>query len=477
MNALDLRGGLPLLLLAGTPVLVMLGIAVRRNHALAAGLSIVGLIASFGALASVGVNATRGKLTDLLTMDGFAVFGMGLLILATLAVVVLSYVYLAGYAGWREEYYVLVLVATLGAAVLVASTHFASLFLGLETLSVSLYAVIAFFPGKPASLEAGLKYLVLAAGTSAFLLFGAALIYAEGGHLGFDHLGDAAGLRPSLALAGMAFVLVGIAFKLALVPFHMWTPDIYQGAPVPVAAFVATVSKGALLLLLLRFFHSSERATGPVMQALLAGMAVASMLVGNLLALLQQNLKRILAYSSIGHLGYMLVAFQARGPRAANAAGFYLVAYLVTMLGAFAVLTILSTPEHEAEMLDDYRGLFRHHPVLAGTLTLMLLSLAGIPLTAGFMAKVWILAAGTSAAAWISVLVLVAGSTIGLYYYLRIVVVMLQPRDEGVQPVRAGPALGSRIALGCLAVLLVWFGVYPDRVLNLVGDAMATLGW
>ncbi len=476
MTVFDARAGFPLLVLAGTPVLAMLVLSVRRSYVMTAAISLVGLIVALVGLVLLGASAPARAVTPLLTIDGFAVFSMGLLVAGALAVVLLSYAYIQRYSGWREEYYVLLLIATLGAAILVASNHFASFFLGLETLSVSLYVLIAFFPRQRLPLEAGLKYLVLAATTAAFLLFGMALVYAEVGSLQFDGIVSASdrGLRPMLVLPGAALILVGIAFKLALVPFHMWTPDIYQGAPAPIAAYVATVSKGAILLLLLRTFRLTEPALGSPLQIILAAFAVLSMLVGNLLALLQNNVKRILAYSSIGHLGYLLVAFQARGPRAASAASFYLVAYFITMLGVFAVVTILSTPARDTEALDDYRGLFWRRPVLAAVFTLMLLSLAGIPLTAGFVGKLWIIGAGTSAAAWIPVLVLVASSTVGLYYYLRIVVVLYE-RAPTQAPVERAGATGEWLALGSLTVLLVWFGVYPEQLVRMVGTAMATL--
>lgn len=481
MTGFDGRAALPLLVLAGAAVLVMLAIALKRSHVLAAGVTVIGLLVAVAASIWLGVDEPARVVTPLLTMDGFAVFGIGLVVLATLAVTLISYAYLGRYPGWREEYYVLLLVATLGAAVLVASNHFASFFLGLETLSVPLYAMIGFFPRRPTSLEAGLKYLVLAASAAAFLLFGMALVYAALGSLQFDALAMAWAAnraeQPALVLAGLALILVGIGFKLALVPFHMWTPDVYQGAPAPVAAFVATVSKGAMLFVLLRYFRAGELAVGQVLATLLGGLAVVSMLAGNLLALLQQNVKRILAYSSIAHLGYLLVAFQARGAVAASAASFYLVAYFVTMLGAFAVVTLLSTPGHEAELLDDYRGLFWQRPLVASAFTLMLLSLAGIPLTAGFMGKLWVLSAGTSAGAWVPVIVLVAGSSIGLYYYLRIVAAMVESVPEAAarrSPAAAAPS--EWLALGALSALLVWFGVYPNGVLRIVASAMASLG-
>ena len=289
----------------------------------------------------------------------------------------------------REELYVLLLVATLGSMVLVASSHFVSFFLGLEILSVALYALCAYLHTRSRSLEAGIKYLILAGSSSAFLLFGMALIYAQ---LGTMDLFRLATLLPDaqnslLVLGGLAFIVTGIGFKLGVVPFHLWAPDVYEGAPAPVTAFLATVSKGAIFALLLRYFYSSGAQQFRPVFVLFAIIAIASMLIGNLLALFQNNIKRILAYSSIAHMGYLLVAFEASGSAASEAIAFYLVAYFITTIGAFGVVTVLSAGERDADTLEDYAGLFWRRPMLASIFTLMLLSLAGIPVTAGFFAK------------------------------------------------------------------------------------------
>ena len=230
--------------------------------------------------------------------------------------------------------------------------------------------------------------------------------------------------RHPLLLTGLALTLTGFGFKLGLVPFHLWTPDVYEGAPAPVTAFVATVSKGAMFALLLRYFHGPG-AKGTVFVAL-SVVAVASMLVGNLLALLQDNVKRILAYSSIAHMGYVLVAFLAGGALAEQAVMFYLAAYFVTTLGALGIVTAISGAERDADRLTDYSGLFWRSPATAGVMTAMMLSLAGIPLTAGFLGKFYVVAAGASATVWWLVIALVVTSVIGLYYYLRVVVIMYQ---------------------------------------------------
>jgi NADH-quinone oxidoreductase subunit N len=234
-----------------------------------------------------------------------------------------------------------------------------------------------------------------------------------------------------------------------------------------VTAFIATVSKGAMFALLLRYFYRSGALGNRRILAVLVILAIASMLAGNLLALLQNNVKRILAYSSIAHMGYLLVAFLAGGELAVEAVTFYLVAYFVTTLGAFGVIGVLSEAGHEADRLQDYRGLFWRRPALAGVFTLMLLSLAGIPVTAGFIGKFYVVAAGASSAIWALVIILVVSSTIGLYYYLRLVAVLYAPP---LPPSLVAPRLspGGGVVLGAMAGLLVWFGVYPEPLLRLI---------
>jgi NADH-quinone oxidoreductase subunit N len=284
-------------------------------------------------------------------------------------------------------------------------------------------------------------------------------------------------LNLTMLLPGVALILTGIGFKLALVPFHMWTPDVYEGAPAPVTAFVATVSKGGMFALLLRYFHQSGAHTFAPIFLVFSIIAVASMFAGNLLALLQNNVKRILAYSSIAQMGYLLVAFQIGGPMGTSAAAFYLVAYFVMTLGAFGVVTVLSESQRDADLLDDYRGLFWRRPALALVFTAMLLSLAGIPLTAGFLGKFYIVAAGASAAAWALILILVSTSTIGLFYYLRVVVVLYRPAagDQTREPIpRQAPA--ATLVLAALTVILVWLGVYPTPLLRVIQAAIGSLG-
>ncbi len=476
---MTVRGGdfialLPLLIVAATAIAVMLAVAAHRSHALSASLSFAGLAAAFASLWIAAPYAPR-QVTPLLVIDRYALFYIGLIVAASMAFIPLAYGYLEKSAGEHDELYILLLVATLGSTVLVASSHFVSLFLGLELLSVALYAMIAYPRFRPLPLEAGIKYLVLAAVSAAFLLFGMALIYGALGTMQFAEIASrltGTGFDRWLVLPGLGLILTGFGFKLAVVPFHVWTPDVYQGAPAPVTAYIATVSKGAMFAVLLRYFYGSGAHGLRPVYLVFTIIAIASMFAGNILALLQDNVKRILAYSSIAHLGYMLVAFQASGDLGPTAVTFYLVAYFVTILGAFGVVGILSDGTRDADTLEDYQGLFWRRPALAAVFTAMLLSLAGIPVTAGFIGKFYVIAAGASAAMWGPVVILVITSAIGLYYYLRIVVALYGPPR---QPRLAQPALAlpGALALAVLAACLIFFGVFPQSLLGIIRQAIS----
>ena len=460
---------LPLMIVAATMSIVMITLAIRRNHALTFYITLLGLASSLAALLAIRPLAGQ-RIGILLIFDGFSLFYSALLLASGLAIVVLSYEYLQGRTGDAEEYYILLLGAMLGALVLVASCHFASFFLGLEVLSISLYPLIAYQRNAPVHTEAGVKYLVLSGVSSAFLLFGMALVYGMTGTMDFASIGECLmGLTTGapMALAGMVFLIVGIGFKVGLVPFHMWTPDVYEGAPAPVAAFIATISKGSMIGLLLRYFVGVPLSGHPQLFAIFAVMAIASMFVGNLLALFQNNIKRLLAYSSIAHFGYLLVAFMAAGPFRVVAVTYYLVAYLATILGAFGVVTLLSGKEHDADGIEAYEGMGRRRPWLGGMLALMFLSLAGMPLTAGFIGKFYVIAAGIDSSLAFMVVVLIVNSAIGLYYYARVIAAIYRPSATEA-PIGLPPAVPARIVMAALAALVVWWGVYPAHLVNLI---------
>ncbi len=487
MTDLHLLAVTPFMVLGGTAVAAMLLSAFVRSHVAILCLTMAGILGSLVAVGLVAASTDR-RATGLLIMDDYALFFIGLLIVTAGLVVLLSHGYLRRTERESAEYYVLILLATLGAGTLVSSSHFASFFLGLEVLSVALYGLIAYPAGRAVAVEAGLKYLVLAATTSAFLVFGMALVYAVSGTLSLGGLASfgaaVSGLQKGLYVTGLVLIFTGVGFKLAVVPFHMWTPDVYQGAPAPVAAFIASVSKAALFALLLRYAMQVDAVHGRPLFLVLSVVAFASMAVGNLLALLQRNVKRLLAYSSISHLGYLLVALLAGGALARTAVAFYLAAYSLTMVAAFGVVGALGDAHGEPESIEDYRGLARRKPWLAGVLTLALLSLAGIPITAGFIGKFLLVQAGAGGSRWALVLVLVLTSVLGLFYYLRVIVALFErvvpesADEEGAVPAIRGLAIAplSASVLVFVALALLFLGLYPRLLLRLIEMAAGSLG-
>ena len=481
MSPSDFIALLPILTLAGFALLAMLQVAFFRRLETAAMMCGGGCVATLGSICAASSVAPR-TVTALLAIDKYGLFYAGLIAIATAIVATLSYGYVVKQKAEQEEcdeYFVLLLLAALGAVVLTAAGHFVSFFLGLELMSVSLYGLIGYFRTRRRPIEGAVKYLILSAASSAFLLFGMALIYFETGTMEFARLGT---MTPAvhgdrMFVTGMAMTLVALGFKLAVAPFHMWTPDVYEGAPAPVTAFIATISKGAIFALLLRYFTQANGGDDPALWYALSVIAVISMFTGNLLALLQQNVKRILAYSSIAHLGYLLVAFLATGPLALEAVTFYLVAYFVTTLGAFGVVSVLTAvaegPDaRDADRLEDYRGLFWTRPWLSASLTLMLLSLAGIPLTVGFLGKFYVIVAGVHASLWLLVIALAVNSVIGLFYYLRIIVAMMATTSTGPTflPRHVGnPTEWAAVfSLTVLTLLLIGIGIYPDTLIRLI---------
>jgi len=487
MTFSDLIPLLPLLVLSASIVTVMLVTAFKRNHRpstssghrLIFSLTLLGLALSVVALPFAS-NGLPRSVTLLLMVDQFAIFYMGLVLATSLVVVILSFNYLEKVEGNKEEYYLLTLLATLGAVVLVISNHFISFFLGLETLSISLYALIAYTRFERHRVEAAIKYLVLAAAASSFLLFGMALAYLVFGTMQFDQMTSLAELSTvdlGLLTIGLGMLMVGIGFKLALVPFHMWAPDVYQGAPAPVTAFVATVSKGGIFALLIRLFANIPLTVGSNLWNVFALIAILSMVGGNVLAVIQTNVKRILAYSSIAHFGYLLVAFLAVNSLSTSSMTFYLLAYIITSLIAFGVIAVLSNPQKEFEELDDYRGLFRQHRGPAIFMAVALLSLTGLPPTGGLVGKVFLAAAGVQSSLWLLLAALVIGSVVGLFYYLRIAITIFRS-PEGETPPWIAPPI-RRFANATLLVLsigLVILGIIPNPIMQLIQTVVAHLG-
>ena len=465
---------LPFMLLASASIVIILMIAARLSHF---AIQVAGfLLLCLTVLAMWYVrDILPQEILPLFIVDGFAALFTGIIIFSVGVVGLFSYIYFEEREENPKEYYILMFLATLGAAVLTISRHFVSFFIGLEILSVSLYALIAYLRNRNNAIEAGVKYLILAALTSAFLLLGMALFYMDTGQLEFNAIGaklsgNSAGI---LYKMGIALMVVAIGFKLALVPFHLWAADVYQGAPSPVTSFIATASKVGVFAVLMRFSLATNLQGSTFLMYVFSGIAIASMVLGNILALRQQNIKRLLAYSSIAHFGYLIVAFLPGNTEGIQAAIFYLFAYSITILAAFGIVTMLSTRMKDAEDLNLYRGLFWRNPLMAAVLAIALFSLAGIPLTAGFFAKFVVLMSGVHSALWLPVIVLAITSVIGLYYYLRIISTLFaqapaaEPRQKSLHPFFY---FATYATLFVLMVLICVLGVFPGPAVEQIRE-------
>ncbi len=477
---------LPLLITGASPVVVMAAISIKRHHWWNATLGVSVLNIALLACAALLLGPMLGllppfqpqQITPLLLVDGYALFYMALILSTTLATGTLLHAYMEGYQGNKEEIYLLLTIAALGGVVMACASHMASFFIGLELMSIPLYAMVAYPHKLRSALEGGIKYLVLSAAASAFILFGMALIYSQSGTMVFSDIAAWVTVTnggTAIALTGVALIFVGVGFKLSVVPFHLWTPDVYEGAPAPVTGFLATASKTAVFAVLLRFFVDGGMYRYASVNEVLTVIAIASILVGNVLALFQGNIKRMLAYSSIAHFGYLLVALIAGGPLALNAVGVYLLTYVVTTLSAFGVVTLMSSPfgERDATQIYDYRGLFWRRPFLTSILTVAMLSLAGIPLTAGFIGKFYVVATGVNQQQWLLIAAVVAGSAIGLYYYLRVMIslFLLDPqRRRFSAPLHWAQQAGGVMTLGLMLLMLV-LGIYPEPFIKIIEAA------
>ena len=436
MNATMFSALAPILMLSLTAIVLMIQASIKRDQSIAWVITGVGFLLTLWS-ASYARDFTQ-PVTILLQVDHWSLFFTSLILIASLVTLVLSKDTFSSEGERKEEYYLLLVLSVLGAVVLIQSSHMVSLLLGMELMGVALYAMIAFPERGQLPLEAAVKYLVLSACASAMLLYGFALIYAATGELSYSGIGSRAAVayakNPMLVMAGSAMVIAGIGFKLSVAPFHMWTPDVYEGAPTPVTGFLATVSKGAVFVALTRFYIDGSLYQFGDLNTALAALAIVSMLVGNWLALRQENIKRLLAYSSIAHFGYLLVVLIALTYLDAGLVNqsitFYLTAYIVTTLAAFTVVSMVTGEDTAKQNIGAFAGLFWHRPLEASALTVAMLSLAGIPLTAGFMAKFFVITVGIQSGLWGLLAVLVVASAIAIYYYLRIIFAMTKSAES-----------------------------------------------
>jgi NADH-quinone oxidoreductase subunit N len=477
--AIDLRAIGPVLVLSATAILVMLLDLVpprdRKDH-----LGFVGLV---GVLASLiltlrmwgsDLHAFRG----MVALDSYALFFNLVIGYATGLVLLLSMDYLRRQGMESGEFYILVLFSAVGMMLMASATDLIVIFLALETMSLSLYVLAGFFRGRAQAGEASMKYFLLGAFASGFFLYGIALIFGATGSTNLDKIANAMGAgaaRDPLLVIGVGLLLVGFGFKISSVPFHMWTSDVYEGAPTAVTAFIATGSKAAAFAALLRVLLAAVRPAALDWTPLLWGLAVLSMTVGNVIAIAQQNLKRMLAYSSIAHVGYMLVGVVAGGAPGHGSVLFYLLVYTFTTAGAFGVILLLERNGREAVSLEDYGGLATRHPVMALALSIFLLSLIGIPPTAGFVGKFYLFGAAVRAGyVWLAVIG-VLNSAVAAYYYLRLIVYMYMREPEAGGPTVLVPSFAGSLALVVALWGVVQLGVLPAPLLDLAQSAVTPL--
>ena len=395
----------------------------------------VSLIANVSLLTTFASHVSQAiQVTQLLKVDGYSTFAFSLILISAIVALRMSHSFLKAHIEVHDEYYLLLLLMVLGAGILVTSDHFASLFLGFELLSISLVGLVGYHRESQYSVESGFKYLVLSATASSFMLLGIAFIYSVTGDLSFNgampsEIYHQQGLGIFFQLGLLLFVS-GIAFKLSIAPFHFWTPDVYQGAPTPVTLLMATISKVAMFVVLLKCIIAQRYLLLENFQVFLMSFAVISMLLGNVMALKQQNLKRLLAYSSIAHMGYLLIVIIVTSEQSLaftwQSSLFYLAAYTVANLSIFIIIALIQQQNtrssyQEDISLNDLQGLFWRAPSYAVLMILGLLSLAGIPLTMGFIGKFYILSQATIAHAWWLIAMLIIGSGIGLAYYLPMI--------------------------------------------------------
>jgi NADH-quinone oxidoreductase subunit N len=452
-------------LAAGTIVVIIIDAFAKKSSSLSFAASIAILVAALGSCV-FHWSIQSSPFGGMITFDSFSLTASFIFCLAALITILL----VDGTSYSTAQFHSLLLLTLIGMILLVAGSHLVVIFIGLEMLSLSIYVLAAFAKKDPLSAESGMKYFLLGSFASAFFLYGAAFVYGATGSLQLNGiakvLSGATSEKYPILYLGIIFLLVGYSFKISLAPFHMWTPDVYEGAPTPVTAFMAATVKAAALASLLRVFLVAFPSVSQFWQPLIWILSVATMFFGNLTALWQNNLKRLLAYSSIAHAGYMLTGLLAKPAQSEQTILYYFATYALMNLGAFAVVSWLERTSGIHE-IQQYQSMAYTRPYLAVLLTLFLVSLGGLPPTAGFFGKFYLFRAVLEANhVWI-IVIAVINSAISFYYYLRVVISMFTPEKE------AAAAPFAKLTLPVFVVLVVtllgslWLGLFPEVLLNL----------
>ncbi len=415
----------------------------------------------------------------LVTVDGFRLFANFVFLIAAAFAITMSFSYVYRQRLQAGEFYALILFATAGMMFMSGARDLIVIFLGLEVMSIAAYALTAFNRRDRRSAEAGLKYFILGAFSTGFFLYGLTLTWGATGTTNISEIGMAVqsgAAQGGLLSLGVALLIVGFGFKVGVVPFHMWAPDVYEGAPTPVTAFMAVAVKAAAFVAFFRVFIVGFMGVYDIWYPITWWLAAITMVVANLLALSQFNVKRMLAYSSIAHAGYLMVALAAANESATAGLLFYLLVYAVMNMGAFAVVVVVSRQGEENLTLDDYAGLGASQPLLGVFLTIFLLALAGFPGTGGFMGKIFLLQGAVDSNLWILSIILVVVTVVSYYYYLRLAwyVWMREPRDAE-QHANLFIPFPMRVALGAAAAVILLLGVFPAAAMGFAQESVASL--
>lgn len=464
-----------IVLTAGALLLLIVDLFTSRQHQRVLGwcaLAVLGATA-LTLLPFSGANLVVSR--GLLAIDGFAFFFKLIFLGAAAITVLMSSSYLEAEGLKVGEYYFLILCATLGMMFMASGIDLIAIFIGLETMAVAFYILVGYVKPNRRSNEAAVKYFLLGAFSLGLLLYGMSLLYGLSGTTNLRELTATfvAGESDGLLLIAIILVIAGIGFKIAAVPFHMWAPDVYEGAPTPVTAFLSVGSKAAAFAMLLRIFFEGLPGLVEEWRPIFYALAIITMTLGNIAAITQSNIKRMLAYSSIAHAGYILIGVVAGTPRGFTAIFVYLMVYVFMQLGAFAVVTMLRRENVAGDELKDLSGLYSRYPVAAFAMLFFMLSLGGIPPTAGFMGKFWLFSAAIeSGYIWLAV-VAVGNSAISLYYYIRVIVYMWIKEEIAGPPIKVSPAMVAALVITLVGTIV--FGLYPRPLFELAAASTQVL--